>query len=79
MNNNKTTLVLDDSELGPLSNLNIVELRRLWRKLNGNEPQTSINRSLLIKRIAYRAQEPACGAKSANRGLLARVAQAAGR
>ena len=63
----------DDAESGPLSNLTIVELRGLWRQLYGSEPQPSINRSLLIRRIACRSQEPARVLKSANRGLLARV------
>jgi hypothetical protein len=47
----------DDAESGPLSNLTIVELRGLWRQLYGSEPQPSINRSLLIKRIACKSQE----------------------
>ena len=65
--------MLDDAESGPLSNLTIVELRGLWRQLYGSEPQPSINRSLLIGRIACRSQESARVLKSATRGLLARV------
>ena len=76
--NDELDPILDDAESGPLSNLTIVELRGLWRQLYGSEPQPSINRSLLIRRIARRSLEPPRVLKSANRGLLARVTGVAG-
>ena len=78
MMNDALDPILDDAESGPLSNLTIVELRGLWRQLYASKPQPSINRSVLIKRIACRTHEPACVLKSANRRLLARVTAVAG-
>ncbi|MDO8434686.1 MAG: hypothetical protein Q7S58_19995 [Candidatus Binatus sp.] len=78
MKNNERAAILPHGESGPLSNLTVVELRGLWRQLYGSEPQASINRSLLIKRIVARAQQTAGAVKSANSGLLARITGAVG-
>jgi hypothetical protein len=66
------------AEIAGLSKASTEDLRERWRILYGKEPSNQIGRSFLIRAIAYRLQEKACGGlKQATRRLLARVAREA--
>ena len=64
------------AEIAGLSQAGIRDLRERWKTLYGKEPSSQIGRSFLIRAIAYRLQEKACGGlKPSTRRLLARVAE----
>ena len=65
-------------EIAGLSKAGIANLRERWKTLCGRQPPGGLGRSFLIRAIAYRLQEQACGGlKPSTRRLLARVAQEA--
>ncbi len=66
------------AEIGDLSKASITNLRERWKNLYGKPPLGALGRSFLIRAIAYRLQEKACGGlKPSTRRLLARVAEEA--
>jgi hypothetical protein len=66
------------AEIAGVSKAGIANLRERWKNLNGKQPPGGLGRSFLIRAIAYRLQEQACGGlKPSTRGLLARVAEEA--
>src|SRR5882724_9307999 len=66
------------AEIAALSKASIKDLRKRWKTLYGNEPSGHVGRSFVIRAIAYRLQEQACGGlKPSTRRLLARVAEEA--
>src|ERR1700730_6979381 len=63
-------------EIAGLSKAGIANLRERWKTLYGKQPPGGLGRSFLIRAIAYRFQEQACGGlKPSTRRLLARVAE----
>src|SRR3984893_13782848 len=65
-------------EIAGLSKAGIANLRERWKTLYGKQPPGGLGRSFLIRAIAYRFQEQACGGlKPSTRRLLARVAEEA--
>src|ERR1700681_1942332 len=65
-------------EIAGLSKAAIATLRERWKNLYGKLPPGGLGRSFLIRAIAYRLQEEACGGlKPSTRRLLARVAEEA--
>lgn len=52
------------AQLAALPDKSTAELKQLWRELYDRDPP-SLNREFLIKRLAYRIQELACGGLSA--------------
>ena len=65
-------------EIGGLSKAAVANLRERWKTLYGRAPGGQMSRSFLIRAIAYRLQEEACGGlKPSTRRLLARVAEEA--
>ena len=68
-----------DEQLARLPTLDREELLVRWCDLYGRDAPAQISRPILIRAIAYRMQEQACGGlKPAVRRLLARVADDAG-
>ena len=66
------------AEIAGLSKAGITNLRERWKNLYGKQPPGGLGRSFLIRAIAYRLQEQACGGlKPSTRRLLARVAEEA--
>src|SRR5258708_36805294 len=63
-------------EIAGLSKARIANLRERWKNLYGKQPPGGLGRSFLIRAIAYRVQEQACGSlKPSTIRLLARVAE----
>jgi hypothetical protein len=68
------------AEIAGLSQLGIDELRGRWKATFGNSPSLEIGRSFLIRAIAYRVQERACGGLSpATQRLLSEAIEEAGK
>jgi hypothetical protein len=66
------------AEIAGLSKARIMNLRERWKDLYGTQPSGGLGRSFLIRAIAYRLQEQACGGlKPSTRRLLARVVEEA--
>src|SRR5579864_954237 len=66
------------AEIAGLSKAGIANLRERWKTLYGKQAPGGLGRSFLIRAIAYRLQEQACGGlKPSTRRLLARVAEEA--
>jgi hypothetical protein len=66
------------AEIAGLSKAGIANLRERWKTLYGKQPPGCLGTSFLIRAIAYRLQEQACGSlKPSTRRLLARVAEEA--
>jgi DUF2924 family protein len=64
------------AEIAGLSKAGIANLRERYKNLYGRQPAGTLGRSFLIRAIAYRLQEQACGGlKPATRRLLAQVAE----
>jgi hypothetical protein len=64
------------AEIAGLSKARIADLRARWKSLYGKAPLGRLGRAFLVRAIAYRLQERACGGlKPATRRLLARVAE----
>jgi DUF2924 family protein len=62
------------AEIAGLSKAGIANLRERWKNLYGKQPPGGLGRSFLIRAIAYRLQEQACGGlKPSTRRLLARL------
>jgi len=58
-----------DSELAALPTLSAQELRAVWRALRCGEPTAGSSRDLMLREIAYKMQERACGAPAIKRRL----------
>ena len=70
---------LVDRKIAELQALDVPSLRALWEEAYGRPPPPRLSRDLLLRAMAYHAQEQACGGLSkAARKRLSRFAEAKG-
>ena len=62
-----------DAVLARIREMNIVQLRGIWRETNTSDPPVAFSKDLLARAICYRLQEQTFGGLSASTGRLLRL------